>query len=283
MLVGAMVFPTEYSMAVGELAITLEKRGLDSLWVTEHSHIPVTRESPWPGGDELPQVYYDVFDPIVALSVAATVTTRLRLGTAVLIAPQRDPIQLAKSLATLDVVSGGRVEVGIGGGWNLEEMANHGTDPSRRFRRMRETVEAMVAIWTQDEAEYHGEFIDFDPVRAWPKPVQRPHPKIHVGGAAPRALGRVVRYGNGWIPLTGRGDGAIVDHVRELRRLAAEAGRDPDNIEVTVCYAPQDPAELEALAEAGVTRVVFALPSGDRDRTMTVIDRIVALREGVFS
>jgi probable F420-dependent oxidoreductase len=271
--VGVMTFPTAYSMAVGELAAALEERGFESLWLTEHSHIPVAH-SPWPGGDKLPASYYDVYDPIVALAVAAEHTTTLRLGTAVLIMPQRDPIQLAKSLATIDVISAGRLEVGIGGGWNLAEMANHGTDPARRFRRMREGAEAMVAIWTEDTAEYHGELIDFDPIQAWPKPVQRPHPKIHVGGAAPSALQRVIRYGDGWIPMTGRGEGELVDHVRELRRLASVAGRDPDALEVTVCGAPQDRATLDGYIDAGVDRVLFVLPSKGRDEILSRLDRL---------
>ena len=276
--VGVMTFPTAYSMAIGELAAALEERGFESLWLTEHSHIPVAH-SPWPGGPKLPASYYDVYDPIVGLAVAAEHTTTLRLGTAVLIMPQRDPIQLAKSLATIDVISGGRLEVGIGGGWNLAEMANHGTDPTRRFRRMREGAEAMVAIWTEATAEYHGELIDFDPIQAWPKPVQRPHPKIHVGGAAPSALQRVVRYGDGWIPMTGRGDGDLIDHVGELRRLAAAAGRDPDALEVTICGAPQDRAKLDEYVDAGVDRVLFVLPSKGRDEILPRLDRLAPVLE----
>ena len=276
--VGVMTFPTAYSMAIGELAAALEERGFESLWLTEHSHIPVAH-SPWPGGPKLPASYYDVYDPIVGLADAAEHTTTLRLGTAVLIMPQRDPIQLAKSLATIDVISGGRLEVGIGGGWNLAEMANHGTDPARRFRRMREGAEAMVAIWTEATAEYHGELIDFDPIQAWPKPVQRPHPKIHVGGAAPSALQRVVRYGDGWIPMTGRGDGDLIDHVGELRRLAAAAGRDPDALEVTICGAPQDRAKLDEYVDAGVDRVLFVLPSKGRDEILPRLDRLAPVLE----
>jgi probable F420-dependent oxidoreductase len=276
-----MTFPTAYSMAVGDLAEALEERGFESLWVPEHSHIPVRRDSPWPGGDQLPRVYYDALDPIVALTAAAARTSTLRLGTAVLIAPQRDPIQTAKSLATLDVLSGGRLEVGIGAGWNLEEMANHGTDPGRRFLRMREVAEAMVAIWTQDAAEYHGELVDFDPIYAWPKPVQRPHPRIHVGGAAPKALARVVRYGDGWIPLMGRGDLDMRRVLADLRALAREAGRDPDSLEVTLCYAPKDRAELAGYAEAGVTRVCFSLPSAGRDELLGELDRLAPLVAGV--
>jgi probable F420-dependent oxidoreductase len=264
-------------MAIGDLAKELQDRGFESLWLPEHSHIPVRRESPWPGGDELPAAYYEVFDPIVGLAVAAQATSTLRLGTGVLIAPQRDPIQLAKSLATLDVVSGGRLEVGVGAGWNLEEMRNHGVDPRRRFRRTREVVEAMVAIWTHDEAEYHGQLVDFDPIKAWPKPVQRPHPPIHVGGAAPQALERVVSYGDGWIPLSGRGEGDLVDHVRDLRKLAAEAGRESDTIAVTLCLAPEDPSMLQAYEEAGVTRVAFGLPSAPRDKMLDRLDRLAPL------
>jgi probable F420-dependent oxidoreductase len=279
--VGVMTFPTAYSMAVGDLAVALQARGFESLWLPEHSHIPVRRESPWPGGAKLPATYYDVYDPIVALALAAERTTTLRLGTAVLIMPQRDPIQLAKSLATIDVVSGGRLEVGIGAGWNLEEMRNHGADPSRRFRRMREGAEAMVAIWTNAAAEYHGELVDFDPIQAWPKPVQRPHPRIHIGGAAPSALQRVIRYGDGWIPLTGRGGGDLPDHVRELRRLASAAGRDPNALEVTVCDAPPDRATLERYSDAGVDRVLFRLPSEGRDAVLSLLDRLAPILEQV--
>jgi probable F420-dependent oxidoreductase len=275
---GVMTFPTAYSMAVGELAAAVEARGFESLWLTEHSHIPVAH-SPWPGGPKLPASYYDVYDPIVALAVAAEHTTTLRLGTAVLIMPQRDPIQLAKSLATIDVISDGRLEVGIGGGWNLEEMRNHGTDPARRFRRMREGAEAMVAIWTESAAEYHGEIVDFDPIQAWPKPVQRPHPRIHVGGAAPSALKRVIRYGDGWIPLTGRGEGDLIDDVRELRRLAEAAGRDPDALEVTICGASREPATLDGYLEAGVDRVLFVLPSKARDEMLSRLDRLAPVLE----
>jgi probable F420-dependent oxidoreductase len=276
--VGVMTFPTAYSMAVGELAAALEARGFESLWLPEHSHIPVNH-SPWPGGAQLPASYYDVYDPIVGLALAAENTATLRLGTAVLIMPQRDPIQLAKSLATIDVVSGGRLEVGIGGGWNLEEMRNHGADPARRFRRMREGAEAMVAIWTESAAEYHGEIVDFDPIQAWPKPVQRPHPRIHVGGAAPSALKRVIRYGDGWIPLTGRGEGDLIDDVRELRRLAEAAGRDPDALEVTICGASREPATLDGYLEAGVDRVLFVLPSKARDEMLSRLDRLAPVLE----
>jgi len=277
---GVITFPTAYSMPVPELAVELERRGLESVWFPEHSHIPVKRESPWPGGAELPPVYHDVFDPLVALAAAAAVTTSLRLATGIALVVQRDPIALAKSLATLDVVSGGRVEVGVGAGWNLEEMRNHGTDPARRFRLLRERVEAMKAIWTQDEAEYHGELVDFDPIHAWPKPVQQPHPRIHVGGAAPGVFKRVLAYGDGWIPLLGRGDSDFPRHARTLREQAEAAGRDPDGIEITVCYAPRDAGAVAAYAEAGIARVVFSLPSVGRDEALRSLDELAPLLAG---
>jgi probable F420-dependent oxidoreductase len=278
---GIITFATASSMALPALAVELEERGFDSLWLPEHSHIPVRRETPWPGGPEIPQVYREVFEPLVALAAAASVTSTLRLGTGVVLVVQRDPIQLAKALATLDVLSGGRLEVGVGAGWNLEEMRNHGTDPARRFRLMRERVEAMKAIWTQDEAEYHGELVDFDALHSWPKPVQRPHPRIHVGGAAPSVLKRVVRYGDGWFPLMGRGDTDFPRHVRALREAAAQAGRDPDAIEVSIGYAPPDAATLEDYAQAGITRAVFALPTADRDATLRTLDELQPLVAGL--
>lgn len=274
MKAGIFTFPTAYSMPVTALAIEMEQRGFESLWLPEHSHIPARRESPWPGGDELPAVYYDVFDPLVSLAAVAAVTRTLRLATGVALVVQRDPIQLAKSLATLDVISNGRLEVGIGAGWNLEEMRNHGTDPAQRFRLMRERVEAMKAIWTGDEAEYHGEFVDFEPIRAWPKPLQRPHPRIHVGGSAPGALRRVVRYGDGWIPLAGRGDTDFAAQSSKLRDAVSAAGREGARVQITVCLAPRDARTLEALAEGGVDRVVFALPSGPADDTLRRLDEM---------
>ena len=243
----------------------------------EHSHIPVRRESRWPGGDELPPAYYNAFDPLVALAAAAAVTTTLRLATGVAIVAQRDPIQLAKSLATLDVISGGRVEVGVGAGWNLEEMRNHGTDPAQRFRLMRERVEAMKAIWTQSEAEYHGELVDFDPIQAWPKPVQRPHPRIHVGGSAPGAIRRVVRYGDGWMPLAGRDDTDFVAEAAALREAAAEAGRDVAALQVTVCAAPRSRRVLERFAEGGIGRVLFLLASEPADAALGALDELTEL------
>lgn len=274
MKVGIFTFPTAYSMPVAELAVAAEERGFESIWLPEHSHIPVRRESQWPGGDELPRAYYNTFDPLIALAAAATVTQTLRLATAVTLVAQRDPIELAKSIATLDVISNGRVEVGVGAGWNLEEMRNHGTDPARRFRLMRERVEAMKAIWTQDEAEYHGELVDFEPIRSWPKPLQRPHPRIHVGGSAPAALKRVVRYGDGWIPIAARDDTDLVGQSRELREAADTAGRDGAALQVSICSAPREERALEHFHEGGIDRVLFFLASEPTDSTLSKLDRL---------
>ena len=201
---GAFMFPTDYSIGPVELAREVEARGFESLWFPEHTHIPTNRESPYPGGGELPQEYSHTLDPFVALGAAAAVTERIKLGTGISLVVERDPIVLAKEVATLDQISNGRVLLGIGGGWNREEMSNHGTDPTHRWKLMRERIEAMKAIWTQDEAEYHGEFVDFDPIWSWPKPVQRPHPPIILGNAGAGAVRRVVRYADEWMPIGGR-------------------------------------------------------------------------------
>jgi probable F420-dependent oxidoreductase len=201
---GAMFF-TDYSMTGPELAVALEERGFDSVWAPEHSHIPLTRKTPFPGGGELPKQYTDAMDPFVVLAAAAAVTKTIKLGTGVLLVQQRDTIQTAKLVASIDQVSKGRFLLGIGGGWNQDEMENHGTVYATRFKRMRESVEAMKEIWTKSKPEYHGEFVNFGPMMAWPKPVQKPHPPIHVGGAFPHGARRAIRYGDGWIP-TARGD-----------------------------------------------------------------------------
>ena len=197
---GAMFF-TDYSMTAVALARALEERGFESVWAPEHSHIPATRKTPYPGGGDLPKEYYDAMDPFVTLAAAGAVTTKIKLGTGVLLVQQRDTIQTAKLVASIDQVSGGRFLFGVGGGWNQDEMENHGTVYASRFKRMRESIEAMKEIWTKTKAEYHGEFVNFDPMMAWPKPVQKPHPPIIVGGALPHGARRAIRYGDGWIPL----------------------------------------------------------------------------------
>src|SRR5579875_752740 len=201
---GASIFTTDYSIEPTRLARELEARGFESMWAPEHSHIPTSRRSPWPGGAELPKPYYDCYDPFVALSAAAAVTTKLKLGTGVCLVIQRDTIQTAKLVASIDRISNGRFLFGIGGGWNAEEMADHGTPFAARFALMRERIAAMKAIWTEDEPEYHGELVAFAKMKSGPKPLQKPHPPVIVGGAFPYAARRALRYGDGWVPHAAR-------------------------------------------------------------------------------
>ncbi len=276
MHLGLTYFPTDYAIAPADLAREAEARGFESLWVAEHSHIPVARRSPWPGGDELPKMYYDVMDPFVALASAAATTTTLRLGTGICLIVQRDPIQTAKAVASLDQVSGGRVLFGIGAGWNAEEMGNHGTAFDRRFKLMRERTEAMIEIWTKDGAEYHGELVDFDPIHAWPKPVQQPHPPIHVGGGFPGAARRAIRYAQGWMPILGRGDQDVVALAPRFREMAEQAGRDPDALELTVYGNPRDAEGMQRLRDAGIDRVVAMLPPAGADSVLPLLDKLAA-------
>jgi probable F420-dependent oxidoreductase len=262
---GATMFVTDYSIPVTELARALEDLGFESLWVPEHTHIPTSRTSPWPGGPELPKEYLHSLDPFLALSAAASVTSTLKLGTGVCLVIERDTIATAKEVATLDYLSGGRFLFGIGGGWNLEEMANHGTDPSTRWSRMREQIQAMKQIWSHDEAEYHGKLVDFDPIWQWPKPIQQPHPPIIIGGNGPHTLRRVLEYGDGWIPILGRGQ-SLEERLPELTALTREAGRPP--IPVTIWGTRPDPAFIETMASLGATRCVFALPSAGAEEIL---------------
>ena len=274
---GINMFPTRYSVGPAELARAVEERGFESLFVPEHTHIPTSRRSPWPGGDDLPDHYRETLDPFLALTAAAAVTERILLGTGICLVVERDPIITAKEVATLDLISGGRFLFGIGGGWNREEMENHGTDPKRRFAVMRERVLAMKELWTNDEAEFHGEHVDFDPVWQWPKPVQRPHPPVLVAGNGPGTLARVVEYGDGWIPIPGRGTVALGEGTAQLRELAAEAGRDP--VPVTVFGARPQAEVLDHYAAAGVDRVLFALPSVEAAEAFKILDTYANLAE----
>src|SRR5436309_1093950 len=235
MRIGGQMFFTDYSMTPTELALALEERGFDSLWVPEHSHIPLTRKSPFPSGGDLPKKYYDVMDPFVVLSAAAAVTKTLLLGTGICLIAQRDPIQTAKQVASIDQVSGGRFLFGVGNGWNEDEMANHGTAFASRHKLARERIEAMQAIWTKSKAEYHGEFVNFDPMMTWPKPVQKPHPPIMVGGAFPYGARRALSYGNGWMPHRSRTQYADVQALLpKFREMATEAGRDLASVPLTI-------------------------------------------------
>ena len=269
---GVVMFPTEYAIGPVELGEALEHLGFESLWFPEHTHIPASRESPWPGGAELPREYSHTLDPFVTLGAVAAVTRRLRLGFAVCLVVERDPIITAKEVATLDFLSGGRVLFGVGFGWNREEMENHGTPWAHRHRLARERVEAMKAIWTEDEASYAGEHVRFDRVWSWPKPVQRPHPPVLVGGAGERSLQRVVRFGDGWMPIAWRLERPLEESMAELRRLAAAAGREPD-IPVTVYAARPHPEEVERMIAIGVDRLLFNLPPVPRDEALPRLER----------
>lgn len=278
---GVMTFQTDYAMPPGELAKAIEERGFESLWLAEHSHIPASRLSPFPSGGELPSFYHEGMDPFVALTAAAAATTTLKVATGICLVVQRDPFNLAKQVASLDVVSGGRFLFGIGGGWNREEMEDHGTDFDRRFGLMRERVEAMKEIWTKDRAEYHGKRVDFDPILPGPRPVQKPHPPIHVGGGWPGGARRAIRYGNGWIPIGGR-DVDVAEVMPEFRAMAKDAGRDPDSLEVSVFGMSIEQAdELPRLAEAGVQRVVLGVPPASADQVLPILDGYAKLQGGV--
>ena len=276
---GAMMFSTDYSIRPDDLARLLEDRGFESMWVPEHSHIPAERSSPWPGGGDLPQDYWHTYDPFVALTAAAAVTTDLKLGTGICLVIERDPIMLAKEVASVDRLSDGRFIFGIGGGWNREEMANHGTRFRSRWRLLRERILAMKEIWTQEEAEFHGEFVNFDKMWAYPKPVQRPHPPILMGGDGATTFDRVVEFCDGWMPISGRSSEgtSLQEKIVLLRRQAEEAGRDPASINITTFGARPEPDAIARLKAAGVDRAIFGLPSTERDTVVPIIDECAKL------
>jgi probable F420-dependent oxidoreductase len=280
---GASMFFTDYSIPPGELGQALESRGFESVWAPEHSHIPLSRKTPFPGGGDLPKKYYDCMDPFVTLTAAAAATKTLKVGTGVCLIAQRDPIQTAKLVASIDQVSGGRFLFGIGNGWNQDEMENHGTDFASRHKRARENVEAMKEIWTKSKAEYHGEFVNFDPMMTWPKPVQKPHPPVIVGGAFPYSARRAIRYGDGWIPQAARNGKyrEIGELIPEFRRMAQEAGRDPASIAITVWFPRKDPDLLKQYIDMGVERVVFNLESEAAATTLPAIDGLAELMHKV--
>ena len=273
---GTFMFPTDYSIGPGELAKEAEDRGFESVFFPEHTHIPTSRETAYPGGGDLPKQYFDTLDLFVALTAAAVATTTIKVGSGICLVVERDPIVLAKEVASVDHISGGRLLFGIGGGWNREEMANHGTDPTRRWKLMRERIEAMKAIWTSDEAEYHGEFVDFDPIYQWPKPVQKPHPPIIIGNVGERALQRTVAYGDEWMPIVGRSEN-FGDRIEELQRLAEEAGRDP--IPVATFGTPPNLEAVEEMASLGVHRCIFGLPAAPADVVLPLLDRQASIIE----
>ena len=273
---GAFYFPTPYGIDVAELAREMEARGFESLFLCEHTHIPVSRRTPFPGGGDLPERYKHTLDPFVALSFAAAATKSLRLGTGICLLPQRDPIVTAKAAASLDRLSGGRFVFGVGAGWNVEEMENHGVEHKSRFKLMSEKVKAIKTLWQQDEAEFHGEFVKFDPVWSSPKPVQKPHPPIILGGETDATLKRVVDYADGWLPRWAEGFDPAHEAAR-LKAVAAKAGRPSAGLSITVFRAPTDAAALAKFSAAGIDRVLFDVPDKPRDQVLPLLDQYAKL------
>ena len=276
---GAMMFSTDYSIRPDDLAKMLEDRGFESMWVPEHTHIPADRTSPWPGGPDLPKDYWHTYDPFVALTAAAGVTNDLKLGTGICLMIERDPITTAKEIASLDMLSRGRFIFGVGGGWNAEEMRNHGTNFKRRWRILRENILAMKEIWTKEEPEFHGDHVNFDKIWAYPKPVQRPHPPILMGGDGPTTFDRVIDYCDGWMPIGSRSSGgpSLAEKIVLLKRQAEDAGRDPDSLNITSFGLRPDQELISRLDEAGVDRVIFTLPSEEREFVTPLIDECAKL------
>ena len=272
MLFGIQMFPTHYAIRPDALAREAEARGFESLWLPEHTHIPVSRRSPWPGGPVLPKEYSHTYDLFVALATAAAATTRLKVASGICLLIERDPITTAKEVASVDQLSGGRLLFGIGAGWNAEEMEHHGTMFRTRWKLLKERVQAMKAIWTEDEASFDGEFVHFEPIWSWPKPVQRPHPPVILGAHGPKALARVVDYCDGWIPIGVR-SGDLPTEIGALHRLARENGRDPETISVNVYGVPADREVLVRLRDAGATRAVFSLPPAGPEKVLPLLDR----------
>ena len=276
MRVGVFYFPTDYGISIAELARALEERGFGSLYVPEHTHIPISRRSPFPGGGELPKKYSHTYDPFVGLAFAAAATRKLMVGTGICLIPERDPIVTAKCVASLDQLSGGRFIFGIGGGWNVEEMENHGARYETRFKLMRERILAMKALWSEEEASFHGEFVNFDPVWSWPKPVQRPHPPILLGGESDYTLRRIVEYCDGWIPRP-VGDFTAKGAVERLRRMADTKGRDPKSLMISVFRAPPEEAVLAEYRRAGIDEALLEIPDLSRGEILQLLDRYAPL------
>lgn len=277
--IGLLIFPTDTTIDPVELGREAEARGFESLWFPEHSHIPASRDTPWggrAGAPPLPEFYWRTHDQFVALAAVAGATERIRLGTGICLVAQRDPIWLAKEVASLDRISGGRFVFGIGYGWNREELAHHGVAYSERRDRLRESVLAMKQLWTEDEAEFHGQHVDFAPSWAWPKPVQRPHPPVILGGSAgPRTAAHIAEFCDGWMPIGGRYP--LDDGLAEIRTACDAQGRDPGSIHLGVFGAKPDREALDGLAERGVQRAVLGLPQGDRDEVLATLDRYAGL------
>jgi probable F420-dependent oxidoreductase len=274
---GVTIFPTERTPDPATLARMAEERGFESLFFPEHTHIPASRETPYPMGEELPPEYAEGYDPFVALAAAATATTELKIGTASCLVNQRDPIITAKAVATLDRVSGGRFLFGVGAGWNIEEMRNHGADAGHRFRLMRERIEAMKEIWAHHEASYSGRYVSFERIWSRPKPLQKPHPPIMIGGNGERVLDRVVAYGDEWMPNRFGGDEAMLARIDALAIRARAAGR--PTIPVTLANAALYPESIGRYECEGVHRCVYWLPAANGAELEAALDRVSAAKQ----
>ncbi len=269
---GITMFPTDLSIGPVELAKEAEALGLDSIWFPEHTHIPVSRRTPAPAGEPLAEEYKRSLDPFVAMAAVVGATERIRVGTGIALVAQRDPIVMAKEVASLDLVSGGRLDLGIGFGWNVEEMADHGVDFTTRRAVVREKVLAMKALWTQDEAGFEGEFVDFEPSWSWPKPVQQPHPPLLIGGGGgPKLFEAIADYADGWIPIGGAG---LREALPALHRAMEAAGRDRSELSIVPFGSLPDPAKIEYYRSLGVTEIVFRVPSVPAEEALPVLDEI---------
>ena len=274
---GVTMFPAEYAMEATDLGRETEARGFESLFFPEHIHIPSSRITPYPSGGPLPDEYAHNLDPFVAFGAVAAVTSRILLGTGICLVIQRDPITTARVISSLDNLSNGRFLFGIGAGWNREEIENHGVEYRKRWRVMRERVQAMKTIWTNDVATFHGEYVNFDEIWQWPKPTQKPHPPVIIGGDGPLAVQHLVEYGDGWIPHPNRGDSPLADRLESANKKLAEAGRSP--VPVTLFGVGADESELALYQQLGVARVVFRLPPKGRDDVLPVLDRFAKVME----
>lgn len=280
---GVFIFATDYSIGPVDFSLAAEARGFESVFLPEHTHIPASRVTPWPGGADLPREYWHTHDPFIALGAAAAVTKTIKLGTGISLVTERDPIVLAKEAATLDFLSDGRLLMGVGAGWNVEEMSNHGTDFSARWAILRERIKAIRTIWTEEEAEYHGQYVDFDSIWSYPKPKQQGGPKILIGASSKWTPSRIAEYGDGWFPIyqnqaRAQSQGSLdyrdfIDRVRQEWKLAERSG-DPD---LTVFGVGPKPDIVKELVEIGFNRIVFGLPSGAADEVLPLLDRYAAI------
>ncbi len=272
MKIGAFIFDTDYSIDIAELAQEMEQRGYEALLVPEHTHIPASRQSPWPGGGDLPQEYWHTYDPFVSLSFAAAATKNLKVGTGICLLPQRDTLVTAKLAASLDRMSNGRFLFGVGAGWNREELEHHGQTFASRFKRLEEQLQAMKGLWSEDEFGFKGDFVQFTPSWSFPKPIQQPGPPMILGGESDHTLKRIMKYADGWLPR-GRGGLDMAKEMARFKQHADEAGRDINDLTVSLFGAAPKPEALDGYREAGLTRALLPLLSEDRDKVLQRLDK----------